>query len=98
MGLTLLKNPPHPNAIKVFLAWFLSKEGQDSYVERGALDSVSRRLDAQVKYPDARPDFARLSEYKMILGTPSGDAYPGSVLEIASEIPLTPQLRYPTSR
>jgi len=86
MGLTLLKNPPHPNAIKVFLAWFLSKEGQDAYVERGAPDSVSRRLDAQVKYPDARPDFSRLSEYKMILGTPSGDAFLDQVLQIASEM------------
>jgi iron(III) transport system substrate-binding protein len=86
MGLTLLKNAPHPNAVKVFLAWFLSKEGQDAYVERGAPDSVSRRLDAQVKYPDARPDFDRLSEYKMILGTPTGDAFLDRVLEIASEM------------
>ena len=70
----------------MFLAYFLSKEGQDAYVERGALDSVSRRLDAEVKYPDARPDFSRLSEYKMILGTPSGDAYLDRVLEIASEM------------
>jgi iron(III) transport system substrate-binding protein len=85
MGLTLLKNAPHPNAVKVFLRWFLSKEGQDAYVERGAPNSVSRRLDAVVKYPDAKPDFARLGDYKVMLGTPSGDAFLDKVLEIANE-------------
>jgi hypothetical protein len=87
MGLTLLKNPPHPNVVRLFLGWFLSKEGQDAYVERGAPDSVSRRLDAKVVYPDARPDFDHLADYKVILGTPSGDTYLDKVIAIANEKP-----------
>jgi ABC-type Fe3+ transport system substrate-binding protein len=85
MGLTLIKNPPHPNAVRVFLRWYLSKEGQDAYVERGAPNSVSRRLDAKVMYPESAPDWSRLSEYKVILGTPSGDAYLDKVIAIAGE-------------
>jgi ABC-type Fe3+ transport system substrate-binding protein len=85
MGLTLLNNPPHPNAIKLFLRWFLSQDGQNSYVERGGPNSVSRRLDVKIAYPDAAPDWTRLGDYKVILGTPSGDAYLDKVLEIANE-------------
>jgi iron(III) transport system substrate-binding protein len=85
MGITLLKNPPHPNAVKVFLRWFLSKDGQDAYVERGAPNSVSRRLDARVMYPDATPDWAHLGDYKVILGTPSGDAFLDRIIAIANE-------------
>jgi ABC-type Fe3+ transport system substrate-binding protein len=29
--LGVIKNPPHPNAAKIFVNWFLSKEGQDWY-------------------------------------------------------------------
>ena len=85
MGLTLLKNAPHPNAVRVFLRWFLSKEGQDAYVERGSPNSVSRRLDATVMYPDSAPDWSRLSDYKVILGTPSGDTYLDKAIAIANE-------------
>jgi ABC-type Fe3+ transport system substrate-binding protein len=85
MGLTLLKNAPHPNAVRVFLRWYLSKEGQDAFVERGAPNSVSRRLDAKVMYPESAPDWSRLSEYKVVLGTPSGDAYLDKVIAIAGE-------------
>lgn len=30
-GLAVMKNAPHPNAIKVFVNWLLSKEGQELY-------------------------------------------------------------------
>lgn len=32
-ALAVLKNPPHPNATKVFINWFLSKKGQEKFVE-----------------------------------------------------------------
>jgi ABC-type glycerol-3-phosphate transport system substrate-binding protein len=37
----IVKNPPHPNATKVFINWFLNREGQDWYgriMENGRLD------------------------------------------------------------
>src|SRR5579871_5202422 len=41
-GFTVLKNAPHPNAIKVFLSWLLSQEGQDAW-NRGSVTAASRR-------------------------------------------------------
>lgn len=32
LGIGVLKNPPHPNAAKLFVNWFLSKEGQNAFV------------------------------------------------------------------
>ena len=43
-----LKNPPHPNATKLFINWFLSKEGQDVYSR--ALGQGTRRLDVDTKW------------------------------------------------
>ena len=31
--LGIVKNPPHPNAMKVFVNWFLNKEGQEFYAK-----------------------------------------------------------------
>jgi len=45
----VLKNPPHPNATKVFVDWFLSKEGQTEWVNR-TTGILSRR--AGVESPD----------------------------------------------
>ena len=44
-NLAIIKDPPHPNATKVFLNWFLSREGQSTYQK--ALDEPSRRLDVE---------------------------------------------------
>lgn len=74
-GVTLMKNPPHPIATTVFLAWFLSKEGQDTWTELGGPDALSRRLDANVVNSDATPDWSKISDYKVIIGTPSGDLF-----------------------
>ena len=46
--LVALKNPPHPNATKLFINWFLSKEGQDVYSR--ALGQGTRRLDVDTKW------------------------------------------------
>jgi len=41
--LTVVKNPPHPNAVKIFVNWLLSKEGQELYGK--AMVQGTRRLD-----------------------------------------------------
>ena len=54
-GLAVLKNPPNPNATKLFVNWFLGKEAQGKYVD--ILDVYqSRRTDAgEVKNEYAIP-------------------------------------------
>ena len=44
----IIKNPPNPNATKVFLNWFLSREGQDWYGR--IMENGSRRLDVDTKW------------------------------------------------
>jgi ABC-type Fe3+ transport system substrate-binding protein len=44
----VVKDPPHPNAAKVFLNWLLSKEGQEFYGK--AMESSTRRLDVDTRW------------------------------------------------
>jgi ABC-type Fe3+ transport system substrate-binding protein len=44
----VLKNPPHPNAAKVFVNWLLSKEGQELWGQ--AMLDASRRMDVDTKW------------------------------------------------
>jgi len=44
----IIKNPPNPNATKVFVNWFLSREGQDWYGK--IMENGSRRLDVETKW------------------------------------------------
>ena len=44
----IVKNPPHPNATKVFINWFLNREGQDWYGK--IMENGSRRLDVDTKW------------------------------------------------
>jgi iron(III) transport system substrate-binding protein len=46
--LTVIKNPPHPNATKVFINWLLSKDGQEIFGR--AMGVASRRLDVDTKW------------------------------------------------
>lgn len=46
--LGIVKNPPHPNAIKVFVNWFLCKEGQEFYAR--VMEQGTRRLDVDTKW------------------------------------------------
>ena len=45
---TILKNPPHPNATKVFVNWLLSRDGQEIF-SRG-MGVGTRRLDIDTKW------------------------------------------------
>lgn len=44
----VVKNPPHPQAAKVFVNWLLSKEGQELYVK--VMHQATRRLDVDTKW------------------------------------------------
>lgn len=46
--LVALKNAPHPNAMRVFVNWFLSREGQEVYTR--AMHQGTRRLDVDTKW------------------------------------------------
>ncbi|HEY2987032.1 MAG TPA: extracellular solute-binding protein [Candidatus Binatia bacterium] len=46
--LTVVKNPPHPNAAKIFVTWLLGKEGQELYGK--AMIQGSRRLDVDTQW------------------------------------------------
>jgi ABC-type Fe3+ transport system substrate-binding protein len=45
---TVVKNPPHPNATKVFVNWLLGKDGQEIYGK--ALHQGTRRLDVDTQW------------------------------------------------
>lgn len=45
---TVVKNPPHPNAAKVFINWLLGKEGQELYGK--AMVQGTRRLDVSTEW------------------------------------------------
>jgi iron(III) transport system substrate-binding protein len=65
----IVKDPPHPNAAKVFINWFLSREGQDWYGR--LMQNGSRRLDVDTKWlkalgVDAAKDAITLQEYHRV--------------------------------
>lgn len=64
--LGIVKNPPHPNAIKVFVNWFLCKEGQE--FDARVMKQGTRRLDVDTKWMsqigvDAAKDVMTVAEY-----------------------------------
>jgi ABC-type Fe3+ transport system substrate-binding protein len=71
-GISVLKNAPHPNAVKEYLNWALSRDGQIAWAQNASVDSSSRRLDVPVFHPDSTPDYQHMEKYKVIQGTASG--------------------------
>jgi ABC-type Fe3+ transport system substrate-binding protein len=64
--LGVVKNPPHPNATKVFVNWLLSKEGQEFYTR--IMRQATRRLDVDTKWlakegSDAAKDAMSFKDY-----------------------------------
>ncbi len=66
-GMSFLSNVPHPNAAKVFINWFYSKDGQTVYNQNHR--SVSLRKDVsqdhlppEERYVDGRPFFIQALE------------------------------------
>ena len=67
--LGIVKDPPHPNATRIFINWFLSREGQDWYGR--VMQNGSRRLDVDTKWlkelgVDAAKDSITLQEYHRV--------------------------------
>ena len=46
--LVIIKNPPHPNATKVFINWLLSKNGQETFSK--SMGQGTRRLDVETRW------------------------------------------------
>lgn len=65
-NLAVIKNHPHPNAAKVFVNWFLGKEGQEIVTK--VLEQATRRLDVETKWLRengilAAKDFLSMEQY-----------------------------------
>ena len=65
----IVKNPPHPNATKVFVNWLLGKQGQELYVK--AMRQSTRRLDVDTKWLQehgvkAAKDIMTVEEYHRV--------------------------------
>ncbi len=62
----LIKNAPHPNATKVFINWFLSREGQAFVTKETDLESVRNDVPSpmpfHLKGPKLRLSFQDLGE------------------------------------
>jgi iron(III) transport system substrate-binding protein len=64
--LGIVKDPPHPNATKIFANWFLGREGQDWYGK--VMQNGTRRLDVDTKWlkeigVDAAKDLLTIEDY-----------------------------------
>ncbi len=66
-GVSIINRPAHPNASKVFLNWFLSREGQTVFTR--AHGGQSARIDVQTEGLD--PDLIRKSDVKYFAGADS---------------------------
>jgi ABC-type Fe3+ transport system substrate-binding protein len=67
--LGIVKDPPHPNATRVFINWFLSKEGQEFYSK--VMQQGTRRLDVDTKWMrevgvEPAKDVLTLAEYHRV--------------------------------
>jgi iron(III) transport system substrate-binding protein len=68
-GVSVFRNSPNPDAARVFLNWFLSKEGQETYVREWARHSVSgavsHRKDVapHKDHVSDMPDFGKADQY-----------------------------------
>ena len=60
-GLLLVNRAPHPNAVKIFINWLLSREGQAHWARINSLNS--RRVDVTPGNPDAVVDPKKMGEY-----------------------------------
>ncbi|MGE5218939.1 MAG: ABC transporter substrate-binding protein [Chloroflexota bacterium] len=67
--LVVLKNAPHPNATRLFVNWFLSRDGQEVYSR--AMRQATRRLDVDSKWlrdfgVTAAKDTLTLEQYRKL--------------------------------
>jgi ABC-type Fe3+ transport system substrate-binding protein len=54
LGTSLLPNAPHPNAAKLFLNWFYTKDGQNLYAAKNLVISLRKDVPQDYVLPDMR--------------------------------------------
>lgn len=74
----LLNKAPHPNAAKLFINWFLTKEGGTAFAQNVKVNSA--RLDAPIADPDSMPKPG--VEYKMR----NQEEIYGTIAEVQKEV------------
>jgi iron(III) transport system substrate-binding protein len=74
-NITVLKNAPHPNALKLYINWFLSKEGQ-MVLQKGNAKGDSLRTDIPKDMLDPRWKRKKGGKYRVIATDPG---YRGAV-------------------
>lgn len=86
-GTSVLKNAPNPNATRVFLAWFLSEDGQKSYVDMVRLDATTR-MNGIEPGPFGAPsvDFENIEDYPVRPGTAAGSEAVTRMSKLAEEL------------
>ncbi|WP_213455071.1 ABC transporter substrate-binding protein [Rhizomonospora bruguierae] len=84
-SVNILKNPPHPNATRVFLAYFLSQEGQDLWAKVSRADASSRRKDVP-RHNDYATDYTTITDKTLVQGSDREGDLLDRTLEITSKM------------
>jgi ABC-type Fe3+ transport system substrate-binding protein len=89
-GVSVLKNPPHPNATRLWVNWFLSREGQQVYVREWAkhqdtgASSLRRDVAPDPRHEASEPDYEDLGRY-FRAGTDAGNPDLAAVQRLYNE-------------
>ncbi|WP_183193033.1 ABC transporter substrate-binding protein [Brevibacillus nitrificans] len=89
LAIGVLKNPPHPNAAKLFVNWFLSKEGQSAFVQI-TTQYQSRRKDVE-ESPDPLIRRWATIDYKKSLQSKEADEAMKYVTELGKKVYTAPK-------
>lgn len=71
-GMSVMKNPPHAEAVRLWVNWFLSKEGQTEWVKAWAKDNTTGAISMRKDVPPApghelsQPDFSKADQYLFV--------------------------------
>jgi ABC-type Fe3+ transport system substrate-binding protein len=71
-GMTIPKNPPHADVVRLWVNWFLSKEGQTEWVKAWAKDNTTGAISMRKDVPPAPghepylPDFSKADHYLFV--------------------------------
>jgi ABC-type Fe3+ transport system substrate-binding protein len=90
-GVSVLKKPPNPDAAKVWVNWFLSKEGQELFVREwikyndGGAMSFRKDVAADPRHKESEPDYTAMEKY-FLAGTESGEVLLSSVIKMYTAI------------
>lgn len=90
-GLTIPKNPPHPEVVKVFVNWYLSKEGQEVWVNARAKQNSSGAVSMRKDVPpfkgheNSLPDFSNPRNY-VFVSSEKGSEEVDATIKIFKEI------------